>query len=263
MTETTAQLEARDQAIGPTILLASGRYFSFTDPESTPVSVEDIAHALSHLCRFTGHCRGFYSVAQHAVLVSHLVPPEHAYHALHHDDVEAVMGDMSSPLKRLMPEYKALEHRVEAAILAQFGLPAATPAEVKHADLVALHTEQRDLMHIDGGRWPMLDGIAPSAKHKLEPMPPEEARRAYLERHFQLLLATHGAPPPATEAPAMNATHWIPAPGEHGWVAERKWIGSTYDYMRLRRGLVYLVAGDAAVRGRFMAAAHGGAAEAA
>lgn len=194
MIETTAQLEARDEAIGPTILLASGRYFNFERPESTPISVKDIAHALSHLCRFTGHCRGFYSVAQHAVLVSHLVPPEHAYHALHHDDVEAVMGDMSSPLKRLMPEYKALEHRVEASILAQFGLPATTPAEVKHADLVALRTEQRDLMHIDGGRWPSLDGIAPSAKHKLEPMEPEEARRLYLGRHQQLLATRRAVP---------------------------------------------------------------------
>ncbi|WP_192888374.1 hypothetical protein [Paracidovorax avenae] len=254
MIETIAQLEARDKAIGPTILLASGRYFSFTEPESTPVSVEDIAHALSHLCRFTGHCRGFYSVAQHAVLVSHLVPPEHAFHALHHDDVEAVMGDMSSPLKRLMPEYKALEHRVEAAILAQFGLPPATPAAVKHADLVALRTEQRDLMHIDGGRWPSLDGIEPSPNFNLQPMGPDSARRLYLDRH-QELLAARGAHGAEIIAPADGTKHYTPAPSEDGWITTRIWKGSTYDLMRLARGLVYLTPEPAETRARQMAAA--------
>ncbi|MDA8522017.1 hypothetical protein [Acidovorax sp. NCPPB 4044] len=260
MIETTAQLAARDQAIGPTILLASGRYFNFERPEETPISVEDVAHALSKLCRFTGHCRGFYSVAQHAVLVSYLVPPEHAFHALHHDDVEAVMGDMSSPLKRLLPEYKALEHRVEAAILAQFGLPAAMPAEVKHADLVALRTEQRDLMHIAGGRWPSLDGIEPSNMHTLEPMEPEMARRAYLARHFQLLPANRVDPTPESDAPANDAKHYIPDPGADGWVSERVWKGTPYDLMRLRRGLVYRTAEDAEARARHMAAAHAGSA---
>ncbi len=252
-TETLAQLQARDLAIGPTILLASGRYFSFADPESTPISVEDIAHALSHLCRFTGHCRGFYSVAQHAVLVSHLVPPELAFAALHHDDVEAVMGDMSSPLKRLMPEYKALEHRIEAAILAQFGLPGAMPPEVKHADLVALRTEQRDLMHIAGGLWPSLQGIEPSDQHRLQPMEPEAARRAYLNRHHELL-AVRGGPPAESIAPADGAQHYVPDPNAEGWVCARVWKGTDFDQMRLRRGLVYSTAAGAETRARRMAA---------
>lgn len=181
------EFEIREESIGPTILLVSGAYFSFEHPERTPLPVEDIAHALSNICRFTGHCRGFYSVAQHAVLTSYLAPPEHAFHALHHDDVEAVMGDVSSPLKRLIPQYKAIERRVEAVILAQFGLPAETPPEVKRADLVALRTEQRDLMHKAGGLWTSLDGIDPSQEFRVDPMRPQEAALHYLRRHRQLL----------------------------------------------------------------------------
>jgi hypothetical protein len=180
----------RQDSIGPTILLQSGRHFSFEHPEETPITVEDIAHALSHLCRFTGHCREFYSVAQHAVLVSYLVPQEHAFHALHHDDVEAVLGDMSSPLKKLIPQYKALETKVEAVIWASLGLPAHMPPEIKLADLRALRTEQRDLMRIEGGEWPMLAGIAPQ-NARIEPLPPKNACELYQARHRELVREMH------------------------------------------------------------------------
>ncbi|MFE1574261.1 metal-dependent phosphohydrolase [Comamonas odontotermitis] len=182
---TQDEFAVRESVIGPNILLASGVYFHFDDPLRTGVSVEDIAHALSHLCRFTGHCREFYSVAQHAVLVSQLVPPELAYQALHHDDVEAVMGDMSSPLKKLIPEYKRLEHEIERAILAQRGIRLPMPDEVKRADLIALRTEQRDLMPELGGKWMSLHGIKP-ADIALVPMSPAAARAAYLLRHEEL-----------------------------------------------------------------------------
>ncbi len=178
----------REESIGPTILLVSGAYFSFEHPERTPVPVEDIAHALSHTCRFTGHCHSFYSVAQHAVLTSYLAPPEFAFHALHHDDAEALIGDVASPLKRLIPQYKEIERRVEAVIMEQFGLPLEMPPEVKRADLVALRTEQRDLMHSAGGLWTSLEGIEPSQEfHVDHPMSPREAARLYLRRHHELL----------------------------------------------------------------------------
>lgn len=179
------EFAAREATIGPNILMADGTYFHFDDPWRTGICVEDIAHALSNICRFTGHCREFYSVAQHAVLVSHLVPREFAYQALHHDDVEAVMGDVSSPLKKLLPEYKRLEREIETVILAQQGITLPMPPEVKHADLVALLTEKRDLMPLAGGIWESLDGIEPDDA-VIVPLSPTKARAAFLRRHEEL-----------------------------------------------------------------------------
>jgi 5'-deoxynucleotidase YfbR-like HD superfamily hydrolase len=174
---------------GSTICLSTGRYFDFNDPG--PLTIEEVAHALSHICRFTGHCKTFYSVAQHSVLVSHLVPRELAMHGLLHDAVETVVGDMSSPLKHLIPAYRVIEDRCEAAILAGFGMAMPWRAEVrqavKQADLQALRTEQRDQMHADGHLWSWTSHIEP-AKAKVVPLPPEYARQLFLARYEELTM---------------------------------------------------------------------------
>lgn len=167
----------------PTIQLNSGAHFSFLEPG--PISIHDIAHGLSNICRFTGQCRTFYSVAQHSVLVSHLVPKYFALWGLLHDAVEAVCGDVSSPLKHLIPEYKVIENRCEAVILKHFGVHMPMPPEVKHADRVALCTEQRYLMKVDDALWVNLDGIQP-ADEVIEPMDPYEAKWVFIDRFEQL-----------------------------------------------------------------------------
>lgn len=177
--------ERHEAALTPTILTSQGTYFDFEHPERSEINTLAIAHALANLCRFTGHCLEFYSVAQHAVLVSHLVPPQFAFQALHHDDAEAFIGDMASPLKKLLPTYKDIERRVEAEVFRRQGLPAVLAPEVKHADLVALRTEQRDLMHENGGLWTSLAGIAPAC-FRITALPPAAARNLYLARHAEL-----------------------------------------------------------------------------
>jgi hypothetical protein len=157
-----------DMGRKPTIQLSSGRLFCFEEP--TALTIDEIAHALSHICRFTGNCRTFYSVLQHSLLVSYLVDPRYALWGLLHDAVEAVIGDMASPLKKLNPDYKVIENRCEAVILGAFGLHGDMPFEVKQADLIALRTEQRDLMPTNSTLWMSLTGVKPAAR-KVRPMP--------------------------------------------------------------------------------------------
>ena len=135
---------------GSTILLASGDYFDLLEPESClgPCLARDIAHALSNLCRFTGHTSRFYSVAEHSVFVSRIVPPEDALAGLLHDAAEAFIGDVSSPLKALLPEYRVIEKRIEAAVLGHFGI-RWIPETVKIADRQMLRKEQREAMGND------------------------------------------------------------------------------------------------------------------
>lgn len=177
--------------VTPNILTATGRYFSFVDPEASEFDIRDIAHALSNTCRFAGHVRSFYSVAQHSDMVSRLVPPEMALAGLLHDAAEAFIGDVTRPLKQLLPEYKTIERRVERAVFRRFGLPETLPPEVKRADMVMLATERRDLMPDNDVFWPILEGVEPLGA-TLHPLPPSEACEDFLFRYWQLTGAAAG-----------------------------------------------------------------------
>lgn len=169
----------------PTILTAEGTYFDFTDPAGSEFGIDAIAHALSHICRYTGHCRDFYSVAQHSVLVSYAVPPEDALAGLLHDAAEAFIGDVAKPLKRLLPDYQVLEASIEAAVFARFGLPTELPPSVKRADLQLLVTEKRDLMpSCRNAEW-HIDGIEP-LERKIWPWAPSQARQSFKDRYWML-----------------------------------------------------------------------------
>lgn len=107
------------------------------DPLNVKVSdieIVDIAHALSHICRFGGHTRSFYSVAQHSCRVAELVPPEFKMPALLHDGAEAYLGDVITPLKKLLPVYTEIEESFMRAIAARFEIDHLIPKPVKDAD---------------------------------------------------------------------------------------------------------------------------------
>jgi uncharacterized protein len=176
------------------IQTAAGRYFDLLEPQDNVFGIEEIAHSLSNICRFTGHTRVHYSVAQHSWLVSWLVPAQFAMHGLLHDAAEAFVGDMSSPLKRQLPAYRIIERDIESAVFERFQLWAHLPGlvnpeshqAVKHADLVALVTEQRDLMPPRGdGDWSNVDGIEP-LPWTIEPLPSFMAKALFLKRFEQL-----------------------------------------------------------------------------
>lgn len=171
--------------VGPTIKTASGDYFDLEDPDFRSIKIEDIGYALAMLCRYTGHCNAFYSVAQHSVLVSTIVPAEHALAGLLHDAAEAYIGDVSKPLKSLLPDYKRIEARIEAAVFKRFGLPEVLPDAVKRADLILLRTEQRDLMNADGEEWSATKDFAPLAQ-RIEPWSPKMAQAQFIARFLDL-----------------------------------------------------------------------------
>lgn len=170
----------------PTILTAAGRYFDFTQPETAIIGIGEIAHALGHLCRFTGHTRQFYSVAEHSWHVSHLVPPGDALAGLLHDAPEAFIGDVSAPLKHLLPDYRAIEARVEAVVLSRFGLPSQLPDCVKDADRTMLRVEQVHAMRAVDHDW-SLGPLSPSEKLIwLRFWDPDEAAMMFLRRFEEL-----------------------------------------------------------------------------
>lgn len=168
------------------ILTQSGKHFDFTDPRPEQIEIMDIAHALSHECRYAGHVRSFYSVAQHCVLASRIVPPAFALEALLHDASEAYCKDIPSPLKALLPDYHRIEWQVDGAIRDKFDLPMFMSPSVKHADLLLLATERRDLMPADDTCWPILEGIDPLPE-QISPVDSRTAYKAFMARWIELV----------------------------------------------------------------------------
>jgi hypothetical protein len=128
----------------------TGKRFYVADPRPEDVDIIDIAHALSMMCRYSGHVSMFYSVAEHSLLVSHMVPPEDALCGLLHDATEAYLSDLTRPVKRTLGEdnlYFDLERTVWCrAIVPAFGLPLDLPQSVKDADLEICASEKATLM---------------------------------------------------------------------------------------------------------------------
>ena len=135
------------------IALYNGDFFDFKNPENHEFDIEVIAHALSNICRFTGHTVRHYSVAEHSVLVSRLVSPSSALEGLLHDAAEAYIGDVSSPLKAMLPEYRAIETEVEKAIAKYFNLRFPLSPEVKIADKSLYRQELRQMTNGHDDIW--------------------------------------------------------------------------------------------------------------
>jgi len=166
----------------------TGRQFWPVDPRPEEVSIVDIAHALAHQCRYAGHCKSFYSVAQHSVIVSRTCDPRDALWGLLHDAAEAYLVDLPRPVKRfsdLGAHYRDLEARLVRVICERFGLSVVEPPSVKHADDVALVTEMRDLMAPPPVVWREARNTEPLGM-TIYPHSPEVAKREFLDRFEEL-----------------------------------------------------------------------------
>lgn len=162
------------------------RFFPFA-PRVEDVDIVDIAHALSHICRFTGHTSMFYSVAEHSFRMSCVGPQYLALPLLLHDASEAYLSDLSRPVKHnyRLEGYRDVERQLMDCIWETFGLPPGTGdnPEIKYWDNRMLMTERRDLMTTEAGAWDTLEDPLPTM---IRPMMPRTAKDRFLIQFARL-----------------------------------------------------------------------------
>jgi len=172
----------------PYIETYSGEKFYFLEPSIDSIKIEDIAHALSNNCRYTGHCSRFYSVAEHSIGVSILTD---SLEGLLHDASEAYIADISSPVKPYLHNYKEMEKVIMDAIGKKFGFGELSKL-THYADLQQLSTEAHYLIPSKGDPWPwdkwhhlgrphILNGEFPAG------FSPAEAKSRFLARYEELV----------------------------------------------------------------------------
>lgn len=165
------------------ISLKDGDFFDFNRPHLSDFNIETIAHALSNICRYGGHTRKFYSVAEHSVLVSQVVPSKFAMIGLLHDASEAYVGDMPSPLKRMCQSYRTIEERVQEAIAERYELQYPFPESIHLADKRVYLAERQQIT--DGTDTLWYTDLEP-ADVTVMGLPPSKARVLFLDRFREL-----------------------------------------------------------------------------
>jgi hypothetical protein len=164
----------------------TGKRFYPLDLRIDDFDILDIAHSLSMLCRYAGHCQQFYSVAQHSVLVANQLPDHLKLWGLLHDASEAYCVDVPRPLKVLLSDYMDIEDRVMRMIAKKFDLPGRMPAEVKRIDTAILNDESLLLLGVKPGEWQLEEpplGIA------IDPWSQEVAKETFLTMFDDLYAA--------------------------------------------------------------------------
>lgn len=175
------------------IQVASGRSIDPLNPSPEDISIDDIAHALSNMCRFAGHTREFYSVAEHSIRVSCYGAQDDAFEKLMHDASEAYLVDIPRPIKHDLfgDRYREIEENLMRCIGEKFGFDPTMTASIKEADDALLAMEARDLMDAERNQ----DLWGPWIKEALKnapvgritsPLSPDEARKAFLARYESL-----------------------------------------------------------------------------
>lgn len=180
----------------PWIETATGGRFYIENPE---FKLADIAHALGHLCRFGGHSKQFYSVAEHSVLVAQITMDFNLgdpFEALMHDAHEAYLCDLPKPWKDVLPEYRQLEARIAAPLRTWARLPVELSPGVKRADQLALHIEAMQLMQSKAEGWagdPEIIAEAKDMPYKIRCFSPTFAKSQFWHRYNELEAARQTA----------------------------------------------------------------------
>jgi uncharacterized protein len=170
---------------GDWIQTYTGRKFWPLDPRPEEVQIEDIAHALSMLCRFNGHTTEFYSVAEHSFHVSCLLSGEHALVGLLHDASEAYLSDVTRPVKPFLEGYMRIESDLMGAIAERFGFSWPPHGDVKRADTAMLATEANHLLRGGPQGWSW-DWRSCVLSRELKPLPQSLAKELFMSRFKEL-----------------------------------------------------------------------------
>lgn len=159
----------------------TGIKFYPSNPRLEDINIIDIAHGLSNMCRFSGQCFEFYSVAEHCLHISYNC--KYPLWGLLHDAPEAYVVDVPSPIKAHLPEYKKIENNIMKVICTKYNLSLPEPPEVKETDIRMLATEISQLFYgcDDENLVNPLPGV------RLQFLSPKEAKSAFLMRFFELV----------------------------------------------------------------------------
>lgn len=203
-------MQQSDARIGDWLQTFTGRAFYPLDPRPEDVDILDIAHASAMRCRYAGHTTRFYSVAEHSVLLSRLVPAEDALWALLHDAAEAYSADIPSPIKRMFPEWKAMEAKIMRAVCLRFDLPTEEPESVRYFDRAILSDERAALMAPCVIPW---GNLPPPTGATIMGYRWDAARARFLDRFAAL---TEGPRPQACACESGKTCQWPNCPNDGG-----------------------------------------------
>jgi hypothetical protein len=203
------QTKGEEKRKGGSILTYTGKLFWPLDARVNEVNIEDIAHSLSNMCRFAGHINEFYSVAQHCVMVSDLLANRvinlfgstvqdktTAYLrkvGLTHDASEAYLVDIPRPIKRSLPNYVKIEHKLQFVIAKAFGVnynKTQTDYDstwLKAADNEALAIEAHNLVNDPLKLWTVEAQLGFKTRIKIKPLMPKVAEKLFLKRYYSII----------------------------------------------------------------------------
>jgi 5'-deoxynucleotidase YfbR-like HD superfamily hydrolase len=171
------------------IITYTGKKFNLLEPRLEDIDIRDIAHSQATQCRWTGHCRHHYSIAQHGFYCSLIGPENEALHRLMHDASESYIGDMNRPLKYYTnagDAYRRVEAPLQGLIYEAFGLSRVEPESVKIADEIMLYTEKAQLLPPITFEMSNTESASRAANIVIEEWTPAYAEKMFLERFEQL-----------------------------------------------------------------------------
>lgn len=172
--------------VGNSILTASGMYLDLLDPKPWQICIRDIATGLSNICRFNGQGSRFYSVAEHSVHAAKIAKDcgllnDTVLALLLHDATEAYLGDVTRPLKKLLPEYQRLEDRLADIVFEKYQANKMAVLDIRNIDNALLIAERNELFsHVNfSSRWPGEDTVD-EVDIDFQFWPPSRAKHEFL-----------------------------------------------------------------------------------